>query len=141
MTTNKQMKPRTRWDKYRCEWHIGGNYTNNAAIILKNVPQRRLLQRTVKLIKEDCRLDQILRFRQDWVIFDSRGRTDLEKTKENVQHQLAQIKQQICELGFSSQFLDKFITSGFEQAYPPKPKSSKRTRLVKDLGDLGLEKL
>jgi hypothetical protein len=141
MTTSKQPKPRTRWDKYRCEWHIGGNYTNNAAIVSQKIPQRRLLQRTIKLIREGCRLDQILRFRQDWVVFDSKGRTDLVKTKQNVQTELLKIKNQVIAMGYSGSFLDEPIKSGFKEAQRPAAQPTSLTRLKKELDDLGLEKL
>lgn len=141
MTTSKQTKPRTRWDKYRCEWHIGGNYTNNAAIVSQKIPQRRLLQRTIKRILNKERLDQILRFRQDWVIVDSKGRTDLAKTKQNVQTELIKMKNQVVAMGYSGSFLDEPIKSGFEEAQRSAPKPTSLTRLKKELGELGLEKL
>ena len=141
MTTSKQIKPRTRWDKYRCEWHIGGNYTNNAAIVSQKIPQRRLLQKTIKLIQEGCRLDQILRYRQDWVVLDSKGRTDLAKTKQNVQTELIKMKNQVVDAGYSGSFLDESIKHGFKEVQRTAPKPTSLIRLKKELGELGLEKL
>ena len=139
--SNWRTKSRAVWDKYRCEWHISGNYSHNRAIIDSKHPSRMVLEKTVKLVKQDPPLWKLLKYRQDWII-TVQGRTDLQSTKANVAKQLEKIKFEVEKFNLPTEWMDPFIENGFQELEPPKERKlrmgkrrqAKYNRLAKAIG-------
>tara|TARA_Y100000592_G_scaffold83845_1_gene134092 strand:+ start:693 stop:1124 length:432 start_codon:yes stop_codon:yes gene_type:complete len=141
MFKNKKNKKchRVVWDKYDLMWNIAGNYSCNEFYINKNKPERAVLQRTIKLIQEVPRLDEVLRLRQDWIVLDKKGFTDISKTKQNVKDALIDIKEKIEAYEYDASFLDTYIQNGFEHLQTPK-RLSKLKAIQLSFDNLGLSK-
>ena len=139
--TNHRNKPRTVWDKYRCEWHIKRNYSQNRAIINSKFPSRSVLEKTVELLKKDPPLWKLLYYRQDWIV-TVKGRTDLELTRQNVAKQLENVKLEVERFNLPTEWMDPYIENGFQELEPQKerkPRMGKRRkakydRLAKAIG-------
>ena len=130
---------RVAWDRYELMWNIAGNYSCNEFYVTKNKPERGVLMRTIKLIQNSPRLDEIIRLRQDWIVLDKKGRTDILKTKETVTNGLIAIKEEIEKFEYDAGFLDPYIQNGFKQLENPKRLSKIKTIQAK-FNSLGLSK-
>jgi len=141
---NHTRNPRAIWNKYKLMWNEKGNYSINEEKVKSKIPQKQLVFKTLSKILENPRLDVVLKFRQDWVVLDKKGKTDVLLTKQKVKDGLIGLKAVLEDDGFDGQFLDPYIENGLEELEPPpQPKlkkiSKRKQKYLKDLRTLGLK--
>jgi hypothetical protein len=142
--------PRKRWDRYRLEWHIAGNYSINAGQVKLKAAKlkQRVLEKTIKLLASKPKLDEIAKYRADWISLHPNGRTNKSATRDRIMLGIREIREEIEQLpepeeGVTTwktktmQYLDSCIVNGFEEELEPPPKAIKVSkRMAKKLEGL-----